>query len=302
VSGGRDDAAAGRPDRWHEEDQDGFLSVRFRVTKTLHDVNSRFQRVEVLDSAGFGKILVTDGSIMLSERDERVYHEMIAHVPMFVAPRVTRALVIGGGDGGTVRELLRHPGLSHCKLVEIDEEVVAACRSHIPQTAEALDDPRVEIAFEDGLAYVARTSERYDLVVVDSGDPVGPAERLFGAEFYGNVGRILTDEGLVVSQAESPFYEPAAQRSLLEILNEPFRRVSLYNYSNLTYPGGLWSFSFACKADLCPLADFDATRVERSGQRFEYYNPDVHRAAFALPAFQRRQLDGLLTPPKRSRG
>jgi spermidine synthase len=287
-----------RPDAWFEEDQSGVMRVRYRVARVLHQVTSRFQRVEVLDSKGFGKILVTDGLVMLSERDERIYHEMIAHVPMFVGPRVERALVIGGGDGGTVRELLRHPSLSHCKLVEIDEDVVHACRRHIPQTAGALEDPRVEVVFEDGVAYVARTTERYDLVVVDSGDPLGPAVPLFGAEFYADVGRILTDDGIVVSQADSPFYEPAAQRSLVRILSERFSRVGIYNYSNLTYPGGLWSFSVACKTDLCLLADFDETRVEQSGLKFYYYNPAIHRAAFALPSFQREQLEGLLSPPK----
>jgi spermidine synthase len=287
-----------RSDLWVEEDQSGILRVRYRVTETLHSAKSELQRVDVLESAGFGRLLINDGVIMLSERDERIYHEMIAHVPLFVSPRVERALVVGGGDGGTVRELLRHATLSHCRLVEIDENVVEACRRHIPQTAATLDDPRVEVTIEDGVSYVSRTSERYDLVIVDSSDPEGPAAPLFGPEFYGQVQRILTDDGIVVSQAESPFYESSAQLSLVRILSGLFNRVRIYNYSNLSYPGGLWSFSFASNGDLCPVGDFDEKRVERSGMSFHYYNADVHRAAFALPSFQLEQLGDLLTPLK----
>jgi spermidine synthase len=289
---------AAESDHWVEEDQDEFVHVRYRVERQLHTTRSAFQRVDVVETTGFGRMLVNDGTIMLSERDERIYHEMIVHVPMFVSPSVERVLVIGGGDGGTVREVLRHASVSYCRLVEIDGEVIEACRRHIPQTAAALEDPRVEISIEDGVSYVAETAERYDLVIVDSSDPVGPALPLFGAEFYGNVERILTDEGIVVSQAESPFYEASTQISLVKVLSGLFRRVRIFNSSNLTYPGGLWSFSFAGKGDLCPVGDFDGKRVERSGMSFYYYNPAVHRAAFALPAFQLEQLGDLLTPLK----
>jgi len=290
-----------RRDDWLEEDQDGVLRVRYRVGKTLSSTRSDYQTVEIVESPGFGRMLVNDGTVMLSERDERIYHEMIAHVPLFVSPRPERVLVIGGGDGGTVREVLRHPSVMHCRLVEIDGEVVEACRKHIPQTAAALDDPRVEVTIQDGVDFVARTPERYDVVIVDSSDPVGPAVPLFGADFYSNVHRVLNDDGIVVSQAESPFYEPEAQRGLLRILCDRFQRVGIYNYSNLTYPGGLWSFSFACKGDLCPTGDFDDARVERAERTFHYYSAAVHRAAFALPAFQRDALADLLRPPKTAR-
>ena len=154
----------------------------------------------------------------------------------------------------------------------------------------------MDVAIEDGVAYVARTQDRYDLVIVDSCDPVGPSEPLFGAEFYSNVHRILSSDGNVVSHAHSPYYYAADQASLLRILGESFRRVQIYNYSNLTYPGGLWSFSFASKGDVCPVGGFDDRRVEESGCSFQYYSAAVHRAAFALPEFQRKQLGELLTP------
>ena len=282
---------------WAEEIHQEILRLGYRVTRTLFSGESDFQQIQVVETEGFGRMLFNDGVVMISERDEWVYHEMIAHVPMFVHPSVERVLVIGGGDGGTVRELLRHPGVRHVRLVEIDPLVLQACREHIPQTAAALDDPRVEVTVEDGVAFVASTDERYDLVLVDSTDPVGPATPLFGEEFYDNVARVLADDGVVVSQAESPFYEAERQGSMLRILQGRFRRAHLYNYANLTYPGGLWSFTFASNADRCPVADLDAARLRDSGLEFRYYSEAIHRAAFVLPAFQAVHLREWLTPP-----
>jgi spermidine synthase len=283
----------------HELHQETML-LGYKARRRLFSKQSPFQRVEVVETESYGKMLFNDGVVMISERDEFVYHEMIAHVPLFVHSRPRRVLVIGGGDGGTVREAIRHAPVEHCRLVEIDAAVVEACREHIPQTSAALEDPRVEVTIGDGVEFVARTAERYDLVLVDSTDPVGPAKPLFGPEFYANVHRVLESGGIVVSQAESPFFDLEQQRSLLEILGERFERVHLYNYANITYPGGLWSFSLAIKGGLCPLGDFDAARVASSGMRFRYYGPEVHRAAFVLPAFQREGLGAHLTPFRKS--
>ncbi len=280
---------------WAEEEYQGILELRYRIERTLFSGESEFQRVDVVQAAGFGRMLFNDGVVMISERDEFVYHEMIAHVPMFVHPRIERVLVIGGGDGGTVRELLRHPSVQRCRLVEIDPLVVEGCRQHIPSTAAALDDARVQVTIADGVKFVAETDEHFDLVIVDSTDPIGPATPLFGTEFYANVKRTLRPGGIVISQAESPFLEFERQRSLLAVLKATFKRLHLYNYVNMTYPGGLWSFSFATDAELCPLADLDASRIGDSSLEFRYYGPEVHRAAFALPAFQKKQLGGLLT-------
>jgi spermidine synthase len=285
---------------WAQEDHRDLLQMRYRVSRTLYSEESEFQRIDIVDTPGYGRMLFNDGMVMLSERDEFVYHEMIAHVPMFVRPGIRRVLVIGGGDGGSVRELLRHDSVEHVRLVEIDPKVVEGCREHLPGTAGALEDARVEVTIEDGVAYVGRTDDRYDLVLVDSTDPIGPATPLFGSEFYSNVKRILADDGIVVSQAESPFYEPAAQASLAKILGELFTRVQLYNYTNLTYPGGLWSFSFAGKGDCCPVGDFDPQRVRTAGLTFRYYSADVHRAAFVHPEFQAQNLKPFLTPWKRN--
>ena len=280
---------------WVEEHHQDNLQLRYRTLRTLFSGESDFQQIDLVETSGFGKMLFNDSIAMVSERDEFVYHDMIAHVPMYLRPAKS-ALVIGGGDGGTVRELLRHPSIESVKLVEIDPLVVEACREHLPLTSAALSDDRVEVLIADGVTFVAETKERFDLVIVDSTDPIGPATPLFGSEFYGNVKRVLNDNGLVVSQAESPFYEEERQRSLVSILGGEFKEVYLYNYTNLTYPGGLWSFSLASAGECCPLADFDAERFQRDALEFGYYSEAIHRASFVLPAFQQRNLDGLLTP------
>lgn len=281
---------------WVEELHQETLGLRYKVKRTLFSGESDFQQIDIVETEGFGRMLLNDSVVMVSERDEFVYHEMIAHVPLFLHPAVRRALVIGGGDGGTVREILRHPSVEHCRLVEIDPLVVEGCRKHLLQTAAALDDPRVEVTLADGVEFVARSTESYDLIVVDSTDPIGPATPLFGEEFYRNLKKRLGPGGIVVSQAESPFYEMERQRSLLGILGGLFGRTHLYNYVNLTYPGGLWSFSYATDADLCPVSGLDRQRIERSGMEFRYYGAEVHRAAFVLPAFQQAALEDLLTP------
>ncbi len=278
---------------WIEECHKDFFAMRFRVTKVLFAEKSPYQRVEIVETAGHGRMLLNDGLVMISERDEFVYHEMIAHVPLFVHPKPRRVLVIGGGDGGTVRETLKHSSVAHCRLVEIDEMVVNACREFIPKTSSCLDDPRVEVTIADGVKFVATTTERYDVVIIDSTDPIGPAKPLFGAEFYTNVKRVLTNRGIVVSQAESPYYEEETQRSLVGILKGLFEHVSVYNYSNLTYPGSLWSFAFSSKG-LRPVSDFDPLRVADAGIECSYYNSGIHRGAFALPEFMRKNLEGFL--------
>lgn len=280
---------------WIEERHRGITSNGFLARRVLFEGTSPYQTVTIVETAGLGRMLLNDGMVMLSERDEFIYHEMIAHVPLFVHPRPERVLIIGGGDGGTAREVLFHPGVAACRLVEIDEMVVNACREHIPLTASSLSDPRLHLTIGDGVAFVAETDERFDVVLIDSTDPVGPAQPLFGEPFYRNVRRVLTGGGIVISQGESPFYEAETQRSMLRILHGLFEHTHIYNFPNLTYPGGFWSFTFASRG-LCPLDDFDPGRVAASGIHFRYYNEEIHRAAFALPAFMRDEVQDYLSP------
>ena len=277
---------------WIEEKLEDFLGLRIRVEKTLFSGKSDFQSVDVVETRGHGKMLLNDGLIMVTERDEFSYHDMITHVPLFVHPNPKNVLVIGGGDGGTAREVIRHPSVEKCTMVEIDEMVVNACKEHIPQTSSMLSDPRIDLIIGDGVKFVedaAKNGQKFDVILVDSTDPIGPAQPLFGPEFYENIFKALTDDGIVVSQGESPFYQIKMQNKLVEILHDTFPKVSIYNFSNLTYPGGLWSFTFASKK-YNPVADFKAERVEASGLEFEYYNEEVHKAAFALPNFMKKRL------------
>jgi len=281
-------------DLWVEEKFSDFLGLKFKVENVLFSGKSEFQTVDVVETKGHGKMLLNDGLIMVTERDEFAYHDMITHVPLFVHPEPKNVLVIGGGDGGTAREVLRHASVEKCTMVEIDAMVVEACRAHIPQTAKDLDHPKMNLIIGDGVEFVKNTLEKFDVIIVDSTDPIGPAQPLFGKEFYQDVYNCLADDGIVVSQGESSWYALDIQQSLLGVLNQVFTQSYLYSFSNLTYPGGLWSFTFATKK-YHPINDFNQQRVIDSGLEFDYYNHQLHSAAFALPSFVKKGLKGLIS-------
>lgn len=274
---------------WIEEKFEDYLGLRFKIEKTLFSGRSEFQSVDVVETKGHGKMLLNDGLVMVTERDEFVYHDMIAHVPLFVHPAPKNVLVIGGGDGGTAREVLRHSSVNKCTMVEIDKMVVDACREFIPQTSKDLDNPRMNLVIGDGVKFVKETKEKFDVILVDSTDPIGPAQPLFGPEFYNDIYNCLADDGIVVSQGESGFYASEMQGKLLSIISERFPVSTIYNFSNLTYPGGLWSFTFGSKK-LHPINDYDDKKVDESGLEFQYYNKDIHRGSFAIPTFMRNNL------------
>ena len=274
---------------WADEEYQGIVRTGFRMKRRLFKGKSRFQSVEVVETKGHGRLLLIDGMTMVSDRDEFVYHEMIAHVPLFLHPKPRCVLVIGGGDGGSVREVLRHKSVERCVLVEIDGLVVEASRKYIPLTAARLSDRRAVVRIEDGVKFVRETDERFDVVIVDSTEPFGPAKELFGTAFYKNVKRILTKDGIVVSQAGSPFYEIATIKNLDRILKPIFPVTDAYLFTNLTYPGGLWAFTFASKG-LRPVKDFRPARVKAARMPLRWYNADVHSGSFALPSFVRKAL------------
>jgi spermidine synthase len=220
---------------------------------------------------------------------------MMAHVPLFVHPSPERVLVIGGGDGGSVRETLKHRSVKRVVMVEIDEMVVHACRKYLPSMSCSMDDPRLEILIDDGAKYVAQTDETFDVIMVDSTDPVGPAKPLFDRAFYEKAAAALSPEGILVTQAESPFYDHDIQFPMLENQRPFFKRLHVYLYSNLTYPGGLWCFGFGSKG-LCPRKDFDPARFDMSGISTRYYNPGIHYSAFMLPVFVSENLNRVLDP------
>ena len=265
------------------------VELNFDCSEVLYSKKSPYNTVEIVRSPYFGKVLLNDGVIMICEKDEFVYHEMISHVPLFVHPQPRNILVIGGGDGGTAREVVKHPLVESCKVVEIDALVVEACKKHIPQTASVYSHPKVKIRIEDGIKYVLNTKEKYDLVIVDSSDPIGPAIPLFEENFYKGVYNILNDDGIMVSQAESPFYLPESQKKLYSISCSVFPIVHLYHYSNCSYPGGLWSFLFSSKK-YHPVLDLNTKRVQEFPLDFQYYNVGIHRGAFASPSFVKKAL------------
>lgn len=262
------------------------FSVRYEIKEVLFSKKSKFQKVEVVDTVGHGKMLLNDDLVMITEKDEFIYHDMISHVPLFTHPNPKNVLIIGGGDGGTAREVLRHKSVERCDMVEIDELVVAASRQFIMQTAVGMEsNSRFNLYIDDGVQFVKETKNKYDVVIVDSTDPIGPAQPLFDIKFYKDIYGCLSENGIVVSQGESPYYNSDTQLMMSKILNELFKVVRYYNFTNLTYPGGYWSFSFASKGSH-PLRDLDLNRVKNSNLRFKYYNEHIHQGAFQLPSFQ----------------
>ena len=271
---------------WFSEAQTPNVKLSIRVDRQLYSGQSEFQRIDVFESPEFGRFLTLDGYMMLTEKDEFIYHEMITHVPMAVHPCVRRVLVIGAGDGGVIRELTRYPEIESIDMVEIDPQVVEVCREYLPQTACKLDDPRVHIHYEDGLKYIRRFENEYDLIIVDSTDPFGPGEGLFTREFYGNCYKALREDGIMVNQHESPFYDEdavACQRAHKRIV-ESFPISRVYQAHIPTYPSGHWLFGFASKK-YHPLKDLDEGRWNARDLACKYYTTTLHRGAFYIPAY-----------------
>ena len=276
---------------WFSEPHTPNVKLSIRVDEQLYSGHSEFQRIDVFESQEFGRFLVLDGYIMLTEKDEFIYHEMIVHVPMAVHPNVKKVLVIGAGDGGAIRELARYPEIEHIDLVEIDEQVIQVSRQFLPRTSCKLDDERVHIYYEDGLRFVRSRENEYDLIIVDSTDPFGPGEGLFTKEFYGNCYKALKEDGIMVNQHESPFYEAdatACMRSHKRIV-ESFPISRVYQAHIPTYPSGHWLFGFASKK-YHPVHDLDAERWNARELDTLYYTPRLHEGAFCLPAYVEKLL------------
>lgn len=271
---------------WFTERHTPFVQFSIKVDRQLYSGQSEFQRIDVFDSKEFGRFLTLEGYMMLTEKDEFIYHEMITHVPTSVHPNPKRVLVIGAGDGGVVRELTRYPEIEHIDLVEIDELVIEVCRKYLPLTACRLDDPRVHIFIEDGVKYIRRCENKYDIIIVDSTDPFGPGEGLFTKEFYGSCYKALKEDGIMVNQHESPFYteDAAAMQRAHKRIVESFPISKVYQAHIPTYPSGHWLFGFASKK-YHPTRDFSAAKWNLRGLNTKYYNTELHVGSFALPNY-----------------
>ena len=276
---------------WFSEFHTPDVKHSIRVNKQLYSKQSDYQRIDIFETPEFGRVLTLDGNVMLTERDEFIYDEMIVHVPMAVHKEAKDILVIGAGDGGVVRELTRYDRVERIDLVEMDPQVVEACRAYLPGNACRMDDRRVHIYFENALKYIRRCEEEYDLIIVDSSDPFGPSEGLFTREFYGSCFNALKADGIMVNQQGSPFYAEdasAMQRSHKRIASTfPVSRV--YQAHIPTFAAGYWLFGFASKK-YHPIDDLDADAWKALNMRTRYYTARLHVGAFYLPAFLEEML------------
>ena len=277
---------------WFSEFHTPDVKHGIRVNRHLFSKKSDYQQIDIFETPEFGRVLVLDGSVMLTERDEFIYDEMITHVPMSVHPNIKDILVIGAGDGGVVKELCRYSQVERIDLVEMDPEVLEACRAYLPENASRLNDDRVHIFYDNALRFIRRCTGQYDLIIVDSNDPFGPNEGYFTREFYGICYNALREDGIMVNQQGSPFFSQdaeAMQRSHQRIASTfPISRV--YQAHIPTYAAGYWLFGFASKK-YHPIDDFDAKRWLDHHFKTDYYTPKLHVGAFYLPAFLERMLE-----------
>lgn len=274
---------------WCTEQETEYLGLTTRIKETLFAGKSEFQDVAVVDSYQFGRMLVLDGVFQTSIAEEFVYHEMIAHVPLFIHPNPKRVLVIGGGDGGAVREVVRHDTVEKVEMVEIDGMVVEVSKKYLPEISVAMREnhPKLELKIGDGIAHMAAAENAYDVIIVDCSDPIGPGEGLFTREFYQNVYKALKEDGLFVQQTESPFYHQELIRKITKDVKSIFPIHDLYLAHIPIYPGGMHCFTVGSKK----YKPEDAKMSGRQALDTRYHNEQVQNACFALPNFVRDLLE-----------
>ncbi len=261
---------------WFTELQTAEVKLGLKINTVLWQERTPYQELFVLDTPAYGRTLVLDGAVQTTIADEFVYHEMITHVPLTLHPHPRKVAVIGGGDGGAIREILKHPSVQEAHLIEIDERVVEASKRFLPEISIALEDERAHVHFTDGIRWIQEAHD-FDLIIVDSTDPVGPAEGLFAPEFYRSIAAALSDDGMMVAQSESPFLEPEIIQRVMGGVSQSFPETRLYLANVPTYPSGLWSFTLGSKKPLgTPRAVSLSTR---------YWTPALQRSCFDLPQF-----------------
>ena len=274
---------------WYDETFDDHTRLGLRVKETLFSGRSKYQKVEVIDTVGFGRVLVLDNVFMTSDYDEFLYHEMLVHPAMTTAPGIERILVIGGGDGGTVREVLRHSDVRMCVMIEIDEMVVEASKEHLPSIGTAWDDPRLDVRFIDGIEYVKESQDdKYDVILLDGTDPVGPGAVLFDESFYAGCKRMLAPRGVLALQSESPLLMLDVFVETQHKLRKFFSEVHPYLGPVPLYGTGTWSWTW-CSDTGEPLRAI-RERQEAIVEGSKAYNEELHQAAFALPNYVKRAL------------
>ena len=257
--------------------------LQIQVDNVLEKVKSSFQEISVVSSPAFGKILVNDGVVMLTEADEAGYHEMIAHVPLCTHPRPEEVLVIGGGDGGTVREILKHSDVKRVDVCEIDEQVIEVCRRHFPNMTKGFDNDKVHLYFQDGAKFLTTKKNQYDVVIVDSTDPIGPGATLFTEQFFQSIFHSLKEDGIAVNLMESFFWHGEFIRNTFKFLKKIYPLCTYYYTMVPTYPSGMIGFSF-CSKKYSAIADFKPEKIKELPD-LKYYHEELHKASFVLPVF-----------------
>lgn len=276
--------------QFYKEITPAGFGIAIKIKEVLFSDNSPFQKVEIIDTdSTLGKILTLDDLMMTTEGDEYFYHEMITHIPMMNHKEPKSVLVIGGGDGGTVREVLKHDTVEKVVLCEIDGMVIDACKKYLPTIACGLDNPKVEILVEDAIEYIKDKENEFDIVLIDSTDPMGPGEGLFTEEFYTNVKKSLKKGGIVAAQSESPVVNKEEIKKMYTLLKKVFPITSTFTSPIPTYPGGYWAWAF-CSEDVEPLSYIDEKRCEVITKSCKIYNKEYHLARFALPNFLKEML------------
>lgn len=268
---------------------DDKFGITIKVDNVLFSGQSKFQKVDVLESQSHGCILTLDGLMMTTEQDEFYYHEMISHIPLISHKNPETVLVIGGGDGGTVREVLKHDCVKKVVLCEIDEMVIEVSKKYLPTIACGLDDPRVEIVVGDAIEFIKDKVDCYDVILIDSTDPMGPGEGLFTEEFYTNVKNALKKDGIMSAQSESPFANQKEMKMMYKLLKKVFPITTAFLGPIPTYPGGNWSWAF-CSETVKPLSYIDEKRANEITKECRIYNTDIHKGCFALPNFIKNEL------------
>jgi spermidine synthase len=273
---------------WYKETLYPDVQQGFAVTRIIHREKTEHQDLVIFENERMGRVLALDGVIQTTEGDEFFYHEMMGHVPLFAHGAAERVLIIGGGDGGLLREVLKHRNVKRAVMVEIDPHVIELSRQYLPAlSAGAFEDPRGELVVADGAKYVAETAERFDVVMVDSTDPHGPGEVLFTAAFYGDCHRCLKDRGILVTQNGVPFFQPDELSTSWQRLKPIFADVGFYVVPVPSYYGGFMTLGWGAKdaAHRKTAADELARRYKAASIATRYYNPAIHQACFALPNY-----------------
>ena len=273
-------------DIWYSQMDTDNVKTSIRIDKQLFSEHSDYQRIDVFQSKEFGKMIALDGEIIFSEAEEFIYNEMVVHVPRAVHKHVKDVLIIGGGDGGVAKTLIQYPEIESIDVVEPDEMFIEVSKKFFPETAKGFDDDRVNIINMDGLRYLRRCKDKYDLIINDSTDPFGHTEGLFTKEFYGNCYRALHDDGIMVYQHGSPFYDEdeAAFRAMHRKAFRSFPISRVYQASIPTCPAGYWMFGFASKK-YHPLKDFNPDKWNARNIKTWYYTTHLHLGAFMLPKY-----------------